>query len=187
LTVADYYNQTDSCWLLQSDWQSLTITIRLTVADYYNQTDSCWLLQSDWQLLTITIRLTVADYYNQTDSCWLLQSDWQLLTTTIRLTVADYYNQTVVLDTTVWDKVCQSPAADLWFSPGTPVSSTNKIDGRDILLKVVLNTHHNSTKLYLKMAFISSVYDIKDKKKTYYQYIHLNSETFILLYPHSLW
>jgi len=42
-----------------------------------------------------------------------------------------------VLDATLCDKVCQ------WFSPGTPVSSTNKIDRHDItklLLKVVLNT-----------------------------------------------
>jgi len=33
--------------------------------------------------------------------------------------------------------------AGLWFSPGTPVSSTNKTDRHDIteiLLKVVLNT-----------------------------------------------
>jgi hypothetical protein len=42
-----------------------------------------------------------------------------------------------VLDTTLCDKACQ------WFSPGTPVSSTNKTDCHDIteiLLKVALNT-----------------------------------------------
>ena len=41
------------------------------------------------------------------------------------------------------DKVCQWLATGLWFSPGTPVSSTNKTDLQDIieiLLKVVLNT-----------------------------------------------
>ena len=41
------------------------------------------------------------------------------------------------------DKVCQWLAADRWFSPGTPVSSTNKTDSHDIaeiLLKVALNT-----------------------------------------------
>ena len=37
-----------------------------------------------------------------------------------------------VLDTTVSNKVCQYLAAGWWFSPGDPVSSTNKIDGRDI-------------------------------------------------------
>jgi hypothetical protein len=48
-----------------------------------------------------------------------------------------------VLDTTLCDKVCQWLAAGLWFSPCTPVSSTNKSDLRDIaemLLKVALNT-----------------------------------------------
>jgi hypothetical protein len=40
-------------------------------------------------------------------------------------------------------KVCQWLAADRWFSPDTPVSSTNKPDHHDIteiLLKVALNT-----------------------------------------------
>ena len=46
-----------------------------------------------------------------------------------------------VLDTTLCD-ICQRLAADRWFSPGTPVSSTNKTDRHDkteILLKVALN------------------------------------------------
>ena len=46
-----------------------------------------------------------------------------------------------VLDTTLCDKVCQWLAAGLWFSPGTPVSSTNKTDHHDIaeiLVKVAL-------------------------------------------------
>ena len=42
-----------------------------------------------------------------------------------------------VLDTTLCDKVCQGLAESQWFSPGTPISSTNKTE---ILLKVVLNT-----------------------------------------------
>ena len=48
-----------------------------------------------------------------------------------------------VLDTTLFDKVCQGLATDRWFSQGTPVSSTNKTDRHDIidiLLKVALNT-----------------------------------------------
>ena len=48
-----------------------------------------------------------------------------------------------VLDTTLWDKVCQWLAVGRWFSPGTPVSSTDKTDGHDItetLLKVALST-----------------------------------------------
>jgi len=49
----------------------------------------------------------------------------------------------VVLDTTLCDKVFQWLTTGRWFSPGTPVSSTNKTDLHDIaeiLLKVVLNT-----------------------------------------------
>jgi hypothetical protein len=42
-----------------------------------------------------------------------------------------------VLDTTLCDKICQWLAAGQWFSPGTPVSYTNKTE---ILLKVLLNT-----------------------------------------------
>ena len=48
-----------------------------------------------------------------------------------------------VLDATLCDKVCQWLAVGRWFSPGTPVSSTNKTDHHNInevLLKVALNT-----------------------------------------------
>jgi hypothetical protein len=48
-----------------------------------------------------------------------------------------------VLDTILCDKVCQWLATGLWFSPGTPVPSTNKTDRHDvpkILLKVALST-----------------------------------------------
>jgi hypothetical protein len=43
----------------------------------------------------------------------------------------------------LYDKVCQCLATGWWFSLGTPVSSTNKTDRKDIteiLLKVALNT-----------------------------------------------
>ena len=45
-----------------------------------------------------------------------------------------------VLDTTLCDKVCQWLTAGGWFSPGTPVSSTNKTD------------HYNITEILLKVA-----------------------------------
>ena len=47
-----------------------------------------------------------------------------------------------VLDTLLYDKVCQRLAAGMWFSPFIPVSSTNKTDRDDIieiLLKVAVN------------------------------------------------
>jgi len=48
-----------------------------------------------------------------------------------------------VLNKILCDKVCQWLAAAGWFSPSTPVSSTDKTDRHDIteiVLKVVLNT-----------------------------------------------
>jgi hypothetical protein len=45
--------------------------------------------------------------------------------------------------TTLGDKVCEWLAVGQWYSPGPPVSSTNKTDGHDrtgILLKVAWNT-----------------------------------------------
>ena len=48
-----------------------------------------------------------------------------------------------VLDTKICDEVCQWLATGQWFSPGTPVSFTNKTYHHDIaelLLKVSLNT-----------------------------------------------
>ena len=45
--------------------------------------------------------------------------------------------------TTLCDEVCQWLVTGQWFSPGPPVSSTNKTDHHDIpemLLKVALNT-----------------------------------------------
>ena len=55
-----------------------------------------------------------------------------------------------VLDTTLCDKDCQWLATGRWFSPGTPVSFTNKTDLRDIteiLLKVALSTINQPTHL----------------------------------------
>jgi hypothetical protein len=48
-----------------------------------------------------------------------------------------------VLNTTLCDKVCKWLVAGQWFSPITPVPSTNKTDHHyvtEILLKVTLNT-----------------------------------------------
>jgi hypothetical protein len=53
------------------------------------------------------------------------------------------------MDTTLCDKVCQWLATGRRFSPGTPVSSTNKTDLHDInineiLLKVALHTMYHT-------------------------------------------
>jgi hypothetical protein len=52
------------------------------------------------------------------------------------------------LDTILCDKVCQWLAAGRWFSPGTPVSSTNKTDSHDIA-EILLKSddkYHKPTK-----------------------------------------
>ena len=48
-----------------------------------------------------------------------------------------------VLDKMFCDKVCQWLATGRWFSPGTPVSSTNKIDLHDITEIVESGVEHN--------------------------------------------
>jgi hypothetical protein len=58
-----------------------------------------------------------------------------------------------VLDTTLCDKVCQWLMAGWWFSPSTPVSSTDKTDHHDItkiLLKVVFSTIKQTNKQTIK-------------------------------------
>jgi hypothetical protein len=49
----------------------------------------------------------------------------------------DTKNRRGVLDTALYDKVCQWHAAGRWFSPDTPVSSTNKTDCHDISWNIV--------------------------------------------------
>ena len=60
-----------------------------------------------------------------------------------------------VLYTALCDKVCQWLATGRWFSPGTPVSSTNKTDVHDItkiLLKVALNTTNPSSQSCVRVC-----------------------------------
>ena len=77
-----------------------------------------------------------------------------------------------VLDTTSCDNVCQWHATGRWFSPGTPVSSANKTDQRDIteiLWKVALNTVNITKSQYinelilLNQHILGSLYIIKDQ------------------------
>jgi hypothetical protein len=68
----------------------------------------------------------------------------------------------VGVDTTFCDKVCQRFTAGRWFSPGTPVSSTNKTDSHDIteiLLKTVLSTINQTSNHLIRMesSFLKSV------------------------------
>ena len=62
--------------------------------------------------------------------------------------------------TTLYDKVCQWLVTGRWFSPGHPVSSTNKTDHHDItdiLLKVALNTIKQTNTF---LSFLSGTWHI---------------------------
>jgi hypothetical protein len=64
----------------------------------------------------------------------------------------EFESHSGVLYATLCDNVCQWLAAGCWFSPGTPVSFTNKTDRHDIteiFLKVVVNTISLSLTLFL--------------------------------------
>ena len=66
-----------------------------------------------------------------------------------------------VLDTTLCDKVCQWLATCQWFSPGNPVSATNKTDRHDIteiLLNVALNniTPFFYLRLWLPLRYLQT-------------------------------
>ena len=55
-----------------------------------------------------------------------------------------------VLDTTLCDKVCQWLTAGQWFSPGTPVTSTNKTDRHDYSWNIVESgVKHHEPNLYI--------------------------------------
>jgi predicted amidohydrolase len=56
----------------------------------------------------------------------------------------------------LYDKVCKFPAEGWWFSPGSPVSSSNKTDRHyitEIVLKVALNTITTSLTLNVNKYF----------------------------------
>jgi hypothetical protein len=71
--------------------------------------------------------------------------------------------------TTLCDKVCQWLAASQWFSPCTPVSSSNKTDCHDIteiLLKVALNTIKQTNKQTLTNSFVSCSWNVVTKSSS---------------------
>ena len=92
---------------------------------------------------------------------------------------------------TLCDKVCQWLATGQWFSPGTPVSSTNKTDRHNIaqiLLKVALNAIIQTNNLLLVQAHVCQncfyliicAHDICHMSASPYDYVSLT----IMTYPH---
>jgi hypothetical protein len=86
---------------------------------------------------------------------WMSYYDYKpYLSTRYTCTISAYHHKSCefepcslrgVLDKTLCDKICQWLAAGRWFSPGTPVSSTNKTDHcmRICNLRMVLSPVHN--------------------------------------------
>jgi hypothetical protein len=70
-----------------------------------------------------------------------------------------------VIDATLCDEVCQCLATGRWFSPGTPVSFTNKTDHHDIAEVFVESgiKHHNHNPSH---TTINSLYKM-DKLKSF--------------------
>jgi len=65
----------------------------------------------------------------------------------------------------ICDKVCQWLTTGRWFSPDTPVSSTNKTDHHDIieiLLKVAFNTINPT-----RTIFVTKQYPFIDRKNVF--------------------
>ena len=88
--------------------------------------------------------------------------------------------------TTLYDKVCQWLPADLWLSPGTPSSSTNKIDCQDtteIFLKVALNTIKLKP---IKKLCYAQVFNILNGK-IYFIKVKNVWEIFVFVSKNSLW
>ena len=79
--------------------------------------------------------------------------------------------------TTLCDKVCQLLETGLWFSPGPPVSSTNKTDCHNItkiLLKVALNTMKSNLNLMCKLScFYREVYAELGMKESIWSWYEL--------------
>ena len=93
--------------------------------------------------------------------------------------------------TTSYDKVCQWLALGWWFSPGPPVSSTNKTDIHDIteiLLKVALNTIKQTNKYTNFLICIQIVTYLSNlsprlSDESCSQTLYISSTSSFLLYP----
>jgi hypothetical protein len=101
-----------------------------------------------WMLLTIFhIPMCIqGSSWSWLHGCWIYNYLCNKRLSPLKLWVRTPFRRGV-LDTTLCDKVCQLIATGPWFSPGTPVCSTNKTDRHDIteiLLNVALNTINQS-------------------------------------------
>ena len=83
------------------------------------------------------------NYYSNTPLVQILFNHLNSLILICMVCRTNIFSWSPATVTTCINKVCQWLAAGLWFSPGTPVSSTNKTNRQDtteISLKVAINT-----------------------------------------------
>ena len=87
-------------------------------------------------------------YINNTRGC--RGRDCKLVGFSITYAISAYHHWCCEFESqTLCDNACQRLATGRWFSPGTPVSSTNKTDDiPEILLKVALTTITQTNPLY---------------------------------------
>jgi hypothetical protein len=82
-----------------------------------------------------------------------------------------------VLDTKLCDKVCLWLATGRWFTPVTPVDSTNKTDPHDdiaeLLLKVALNSINKQTNYLYKVHVITIYFNSYIYVFTFKAYLNL--------------
>jgi hypothetical protein len=121
---------------------AFTTTILYTSAANISQNQSVFFLLPVEKLTTTVYAFTMSlcpwsyGIWNYNDLCNQCLSPpmlWVRISIRVRCTI-------------LCDKVCQWLATGRWFSPGPPVSSTNKTDRHDIteiVLKVALNTIKN--------------------------------------------
>ena len=109
---------------------------------FRNEKSEVWKLGSEvWSLKLWTLKFEEGSSWSWSYGSWIYNYICDYCLSPLSLGVRIPLRRGV-LDTTLCDKGFQWLATDRWFSPGTTVSSTNKIyrcDIAEILLKVALN------------------------------------------------
>ena len=155
-------------YVIHKKWSSvtrLTMTlstlINLNENSYLNDERSvCWQLQwlslLDKQVFGL-FRLNVGPSWSWSYGSWIYNYLCNQCLSPLTLWVRILLRRGVI-DTTLRDKVCQCLATGQCFSPGTPISSTNKTDHHEIteiLLKVALNNIILTKAKLVKLAHVS--------------------------------
>jgi hypothetical protein len=117
-----------------------------------------------------------------------ISKDKNVMARTRKYYLKNHYLWQGVLDITLYDKVCQWLVTGQWFSLGTPISSTNKTDSRniaEILLKVALNTitlvMARTRKYYLKNHYLT----LRSKVTVPQRSLRYTTHRLMVMHPHT--